>query len=358
MTQLLDEHGNPVQTVAPTEPGSLGTAPAVIETRRTPHPNLIRYSGPQLSAIKKAVGKVGLEDDEFEEFMEMARGYNLNPLTKQIVPVVFGKQWRDRQSGQLKGNRTVAYVVTVNGYASIAKRSGTYRPADAPPDIEKSKDAVNQKTNPKGIVSATVTVYQYGPDGQWYPVVGHVLWDERAPLKAVWKYNPQTSKKEPTGEMELQSGPWTSQPENMIAKCALADAIRKGWPEDVANIYAEDEMHWVEAEFSVNEAVEKFEEQKRLESRGLIESVTVTWKIGEPNEQVPIGAFIDRCAAHVRSVETNAELKWWWMSNKPAYTIFHSHSATDFLSLKKIVEARQNELAKAENEGVNSEQSE
>jgi RecT family len=62
-------------------------------------------------------------------------------------------------------------------------------------------------------------------------------WEEFAPLKTVWVDNQPTDRK-----VLDKSGRWGDMPFLMLAKCAEAQAIRKGWPEDLRNTFVGEEI--------------------------------------------------------------------------------------------------------------------
>ena len=86
-------------------------------------------------------------------------------------------------------------------------------------------------TNPAGLISCTVRVWQFA-HGQWFPIMGVARWDEFAPIKVVWIDNQPTDRK-----VLDKSGRWADVPFLMLAECAEAQAIRKGWPEDLSNTF-------------------------------------------------------------------------------------------------------------------------
>ena len=135
-----------------------------------------------------------------------------------------------------KGNgksqkRQVVIVTTISGLRAIADRSGTYRPDDQPARIVYDEAAKHPKANPHGIIEGIVTPYRFAHGG-WHPVVGQVFWDEIAPIRT-----------DDTGDKWLDNRtPWPARPRGQFIKCCEAAALRLGWPENLANVYAEDEL--------------------------------------------------------------------------------------------------------------------
>jgi phage recombination protein Bet len=121
------------------------------------------------------------------------------------------------------------------GFRAIAARTGNYRPDENEPAFI-AEDSFKSDTNPAGLVSCAVRVWQYA-HGQWFPITGVARWEEFAPLKTVWVDNQPTDRK-----VLDKSGRWADMPFLMLAKCAEAQAIRKGWPEDLSNTFVGEEI--------------------------------------------------------------------------------------------------------------------
>ena len=159
---------------------------------------------------------------EFDQFIETSRALGLNPLSRQIVSIIFNKAQAEK--------RQMSLVTTIMGLRAIADRSGTYRPDDQPARIVYDEGAKHPRSNPHGIVEGIVTPYRFS-QGAWHPIVGQLWWDEIAPIR------------EKDGEKWLDSRtPWPARPRGQFIKCCEAAALRLGWPENLANVYSEDEV--------------------------------------------------------------------------------------------------------------------
>jgi phage recombination protein Bet len=123
---------------------------------------------------------------------------------------------------------------SIEGFRAIAARPGNYRPDENEPAFI-NDDALKDETNPAGLVSCAVRVWQYA-HGQWFPITGVGRWEEFAPIKTVWVDNQPTDRK-----VLDKSGRWGDMPFLMLAKCAEAQAIRKDWPEDLSNTFVGEE---------------------------------------------------------------------------------------------------------------------
>jgi phage recombination protein Bet len=159
------------------------------------------YSDSELKFIQS---KFKLTDIEMDVFMSAAHRYGLNPLANQIYPQIRN----DRKTG----DRNMVIATGIDGYRTLADRTGCYAGNDDP--VFDEPDGPPKK--------ATVTVYK---------VVGGV----RCPFSATarWEqYVPQ----------ENLAFMWRKMPHLMLGKVAEALALRKAFPAAMSGIYTTDEM--------------------------------------------------------------------------------------------------------------------
>lgn len=160
-----------------------------------------------------------LTDDELRLFAMVANRSGLDPFAKQIYAVKRGKGDRAK----------VTFQTGIDGYRSIAARTGLYDGQDEP---EYGPVCGCGDNRPAGHPeSATVRVYRKGV-GRAIAATAH--WHE---------YKPEP------GEYGTQDGMWVKMPRVMIAKVAEALALRKAFPYDPENrmgigadLYTADEM--------------------------------------------------------------------------------------------------------------------
>lgn len=284
------------------------------------------FSGSQLALIRNTVAK-DTNEQEFNLFMEAARAYGLDPFRKQISALVFNKAKPDK--------RQMAIIVSRDGYRVIAQRCRNYRPASEPAQIE-MEDGLRSPTNPKGIVKATVRLWQQDSRGEWFPVIGEAYWDEFAAVKDEFGEN-EEGKWKPTGRQTLD-GNWGRMPIVMITKCAEAQALRAGWPDQFGGIYAEEEMHRAEVDLTASEMVAQEEEKSRaakIGGRGILFTFDGTGVL----ENVPDGAAADRCAEFI-DTHTADEVYRWAIQNRAALAQFWSSQPGDALVIKRQIEAK------------------
>lgn len=290
----------------------------------------VTYSESTLALIKRTVA-ADCNNDEFNIFIHMARALNLDPLRRQIYAFVFSKDNPDK--------RRMSIITGIDGFRAIAERTGNYRPDEDEPTYE-TDDGLKGPNNPAGIVKATVRVWKYS-HGAWHKVTASAYWDEYAPLKEQWAYDEAKGKKAPTGRFSLDtSGNWPKMPRVMIAKCAEAQALRKAWPDDFSNVYADEEVDRVRVlDISPAEMAAQGEVAERMERIGG-PGLTVDWLVEhEPLERVPVGQFADRAMAFLREhAEEPSQVLMWQSRNRHVLREFWAHQKADALELNKEIE--------------------
>lgn len=292
---------------------------------------LMDFTPKQLDLIRRTVA-ADLVPDEFDMFISIARQNGLDPFKKQIYAIVYNK---DNQN-----KRKVSFITGIGGYRAIAQRSGLYRPDEEAPRIIKD-DALKSEINPLGIECAEVTINRYGPDGKWYPITGRAYWAEFAPIKEEWAEGAD-GKRRPTGKMTLDTGGnWGKMPHVMLAKCAEADALRKGWPEDLGALYVDAEMDRATTiDLTATEVVEQERTARRQAALGGPNMVTVTFEFSEGLQAIPAGQFADRCIEWINQLDSAESIANWQEYNRVALKQFWGTNPGDALELKKVIEAR------------------
>jgi phage recombination protein Bet len=170
--------------------------------------------------LKNSICKT-LDDNEFETFIKVCVDSRLNPFKRQIYAI--------KRSG--KGGPVVTYQTGIDGFRAIAGRTGQH---------------VNTK------------IFWKAKGEDWVD-----FWEEDAPPVAAKAEVYKSGSPEPFvatarfKSYKVNTNPlWNSMPENMIAKCAEALALRKAFPEDLSGLHSAEEMaqadhqgaHVIEAE--------------------------------------------------------------------------------------------------------------
>jgi phage recombination protein Bet len=171
-----------------------------------------------LELIKQTVAP-GLSDPEFMMFCHVARVRHLDPLQKQIYAIK-RRTW-NAETGQYEDRMVLQ--VGIDGFRSIANRTGLYMPSDRLPLVEG-----------QGTENLRVTVWVQ----KWHEMSGQ--WKEFG-ATAYYREFVQTKKNKATGKLEPVSQ-WEKMPLAQTEKCAEIKAIRRGWPEELGQFYTPEEV--------------------------------------------------------------------------------------------------------------------
>lgn len=291
------------------------------------------YSPEQLSLVRRTIAK-DTNPDEFDMFIEVCRRVGLDPFRRQIYANVYNKDKADK--------RQMVLITSIDGFRAVAARNGDYRPDDQPPMIEYDEAEKDPKTNPKGIVRATVKCFKRDDRGEWFPVVGTAEWEAFAPLTEKWAEG-EDGRRRPTGEFELdpKNNFWKRMGPHMLAKCAEAQAIRRGWPEDLSGLYAPEEMHQADViDATATEIVERHQTEQRMAKIGGSRTVPIVWRYGGEIEMVPVGQMADRALEMIAGADSAAELAHWRDTNREGLRQFWGMSASDALAVKDALEKK------------------
>lgn len=289
------------------------------------------YAERQIALIRRTVAK-DCNNDEFDMFIWTAKHLGLDPLRKQVYCFVYNKDKPDK--------RKMTIVTGIDGFRTIADRTGGYRPDEDEPTYEIDQ---GQKSpiNPIGLVKATVRVYKFS-HGDWHKVTASVYWDEYAPVKEEWAYNNETGRREPSGKKTLDtSGNWGKMPRLMLAKVAEALALRKAWPDSFANVYAQEEVDRTRIldDMTPSEAAEAGNTAARLEKVGLANTLMLSFDPKHDLEAVPLGKVADRIFAFIdENRDEPSAIALWQSRNRTALREFWSRAPTDALEVKKALE--------------------
>lgn len=162
----------------------------------------------QISLLRRQFCK-DLDDDQFETYVHVARATGLDPLRKQIYAIL---RWSSQE------NKNIMAIQTgIDGFRLIASRTGAYAGSGAPEFIENPDD-------PKHPLMATVEVTKL-VQGEKCTFIGQARWEEFAQKK--------------DGRL---LGRWEESGHNQLAKCAEAQALRKGFPDETSGVVTYEEM--------------------------------------------------------------------------------------------------------------------
>lgn len=185
----------------------------------------VKENSENLELIKQTVAK-GTTDEELRLFMYTAHKTGLDPLVRQIHCV---KRKNKQPNGEYKEVMTIQ--IGIDGYRSIAARTGELAGID---------DAVFDSEDGDHPNKATVTVWRL-VKGTRVAFTASARWNEFAQMYT-------------TKEGVKPMAQWASKPYLMLAKCAESTALRKGFPQELAGVYTEEELPTIEVEPASTEA--------------------------------------------------------------------------------------------------------
>ncbi len=178
----------------------------------------------QIDLIKNTIAK-GCTDEELELFLYTCKRTGLDPLARQLYAV---KRWNNKLK---KEEMTIQ--TGIDGYRLIAQRTGEYAGCDIP--------IFEHKMNK--IVSCTYTVYRL--------MKGHKC--QFSAIAYFDEYKQEFQNKE--GGKYLSTF-WEKMPHVMLEKVAEAKALRKAFPQELSNIYTNEEMQQSDSEQYVEATIE------------------------------------------------------------------------------------------------------
>ena len=336
---------------------------SVIQTKNQAITAPRKYDPAALKLIKRTCAK-DTTDDEFNMFIEICKRQGLDPFRRQIYALVFNKDDAKK--------RQVSFITGIDGYRAIARRANNYRPDENEPEFEYDEAMKCEHTNPKGIKKATVTVYQYMVDG-WYPIKGRALWEEFAPVRVKKEWQAQYDENnQPILQTEgkfkgsplkklmpvkgeppyLEKSTWKDMPEQMLAKCAEAQALRKGWPEEIGGIYTHEEMQKAQLDDVIaTEEIDAYEEEQRMIAVNAVDSIPLIMADSVGIEPIPMGQVYDKVVELLGSFESADQIEFWRDRNRYGLQEFWARSKDDALGLKEQIEKMTEELRAKEKAG-------
>lgn len=177
-----------------------------------------RLTDDQIQTLTRAgVIPSGTPADQIGVFAQVCKERGLSPFSKEIHLVKYNSNDGPRYS----------IITGIDGFRKIAARTGQLAGCDDPRFDLRSNGAyataAELKMDNRLPTSCTITVYRLIA-GQRVPFTATCLFDEFAS-----KYNGKPSK-------------WADMPFHMIAKCAEAFALKKGFDDELTGINVEEEM--------------------------------------------------------------------------------------------------------------------
>ena len=184
----------------------------------------------EIETLKRTIAH-DLTDDELNLFAAVCKRTGLDPFAKQIYAIK--RTTRRKQRGQWVDEDVLTIQTGIDGIRLIAERSSLYAGQDPPEWCGPDGQWTDVWLSDQPPAAARVAVYR---KDFARPVVGVAKFDSYADR---WKPNDAQEKAGQLGDLRNL---WKAMPEQMIAKCAEALALRKAFPNDLSGVYATEEM--------------------------------------------------------------------------------------------------------------------
>ena len=309
-----------------------------------------RLTNAQLRIIRLSVAR-SCTDAEFDHFISVAERTGLDPLRGQISALV-RSPWDPEK-------RTMIPYATIDGLRAIAARHGDYRPMEGAPLLETDAERRDARNNPLGLVRAEVTIWRKF-DGTWFPITGEAWWDEyavllsgppepHAPDSASDTDGVRDSREDAaqrrrrgtddTPRVTALAARWARMGRVLLAKCAEAQALRRGWPENLSGLYGEEELQRVEVEdLLAHERAARATEEVRQRILAGGRSLALSFTEGGPLELVGRNELAPRLAASIAAATNAEEIEALLARNRDALRTFWEWLPGDALDIKRQAE--------------------
>ena len=187
---------------------------ALAEVRQTGLAQASFITPENVELIKQAYFR-GASDEELKLFIQVCNRMQLDPIAKQIYAI-------KRYDSTLK-KEVFTFQVGIDGYRTVAERSHRYEGQTPPQWCGKDGQWREVWLEDEPPIAARVGVYKSG---------------FREPLYAVAKYSAYVQ----LTREKVPNSMWQKMPDNQLAKCAEALALRKAFPQDLGGTYIPEEL--------------------------------------------------------------------------------------------------------------------
>jgi len=301
-----------------------------IETAAAPRRR--QRSPAQLAMIRRTVARA-LTEPEFDVFLEVADSVELDPLRRQIVPLVIAPEDAER--------RSVIPWTTIDGLRVIAARAGDYRPMEDAPVLDVDPARADPATNPLGLVRAEVRVWKRSGE-VWHPVAGEAWWDEYAPVHQRRVGDERGAAAVSVIELDPS---WRRMARLMLSKCAEALALRRGWPDLLSGLYAEDELHRLQRDAETARLGQGDGRTRNVRGECRAPAYLLAVNIGGPLESVAAAELPDRLTALYRDARSVDEIDALEAINRTTLQAFWSCAPAEAVAVKRVAETRRAALS-------------
>lgn len=187
-----------------------------------------------------------------------------------------------------RGKREKKYTIQtgIDGFLHIAEDTGAYQGIEGPYWCGEDGQWVDVWVSKIPPVAARAGVRRKDHEAVTW---GTAVYDEFVPMEEV--YEGTYPNRKPTGRYE-PAAMWKKMPSNQLAKCAIAQAVRKAFPRRTAGLYVNEEM-------DAADATERNETRREEAAAATRQTAGQAWRTGDA--QVVEGEVIEEDIATLRA---------------------------------------------------------
>jgi hypothetical protein len=181
-------------------------------------------------------------------------------------------------------------------------------------------------------------------------VAGEAWWDEYAPVRAAPHQGGARSADGVSDASDAQSEAigsegeldprWRRMGRVMIAKCAEAQALRRGWPDVLSGLYGEEELHAVKlADQTASEALRAAE----AASLAALRPTRTLWFVMRPGEgfsPMPLSVIGEKLIAFCEQAASAAEIRSFMEANRASLQTVWEWAPSEAMAVKQVCERR------------------
>jgi phage recombination protein Bet len=298
-----------------------GRAPAA------PVNNTRRLTDSQVRIIRLTLARA-CTDAEFDYFIAVAERTGLDPLRRQISAIVLNSADPSK--------RTMTPLATIDGLRAIAARSGDYRPMEDAPLLEIDSERKDESCNPLGLVRAEVKVWRRFGE-VWFPITGEAWWDEYVAIAE--QVNGEAGDRDKSRRVSQLASNWRRMGRVLLAKCAEAQALRRGWPEDLSGLYGEEELQRAELDaLLAHERAERAAAEARQRALTGSRALLLGFEPGAPLETVAREHIAEKVTAFLLTAPSAESIIDFQARNSGALKTFWDWEPSDALDVKALAE--------------------